>query len=147
MIELISKHTRREFREWLVSWTLRTIGELFEDEEIQHHPIPSEKLPSGQRRGLVEEYYASINWSNPADVRKILNAYEHILRSILPEFEDGKKRLIESIERDGYKVEGNRIIAKALGENLAGVISATERIDQSHLTAYIPIFRYPPKGV
>ena len=30
---------------------------------------------SGQRRGLVESYYANIDFSSPADVRKLIAAY------------------------------------------------------------------------
>lgn len=105
--ELISKKTRYEFQEWLVDWTLRTISNLFDSHNIKYVAIPEENLPSGQRRSLVQCYYASVNWSDPKDVRRVLDAYEDILIELLPESE-GKQRLVRHLEKDGYLYENGK---------------------------------------
>lgn len=138
---LISKRTRREFREWLVSWTLREISDLFDDEGIIHVSLPDEELPSGMRRSLVEEYYAGVDWANPTDVRRVLNAYEHILRSIGADSQEGKTILVKCLERDGFQVEDDRILARALKENLEAVIRATNIVSIQHLESYLERIR------
>jgi hypothetical protein len=100
--ELISKQTRRAFREWLVGWVLGKIEDLFDNHDVQHINLPPEQLPSGARRALVERYYASINWSNPADIRKILDVYEAILLDIPPEDHEKKDAFVTLLQRDGY---------------------------------------------
>src|SRR4051812_31304239 len=78
-MDLISKHTRNAFREHLVGWTLATIRDLFDCEDIVCGAIDSARPISGERRSLVEEYYASIDWSSVDDTRKVLRVFEHIL--------------------------------------------------------------------
>jgi hypothetical protein len=134
--ELISRGTRREFQEWLVAWTLRTIDELFENHNVKCLPLPDEQLPNGQRRALVERYYASVDWSNPQDIRRILSAYEDILIVIPAQDEEGKQKLIRYLERDGYKYENGRIISQALDVALIDSIPSTG-LDAEHLHVYI----------
>jgi hypothetical protein len=100
--ELISRRTRREFQKWLVGWTLRTISDLFDNHEVKFISLPEDQLPGGQRRSLVECYYASIDWSNPQDVRRILNVYEDILIEIPATEEEGRQKLTRYLEKDGY---------------------------------------------
>ena len=105
--ELISKKTRQEFREWLVGWVLRKIEDLFDNHEVKHINLPPEQLPSGARRSLVECYYASIDWTNPVDVRKILDVYEDILLDIPQADYEKKDAFITLLKRDGYTYEEN----------------------------------------
>jgi len=76
--DIISKKTRYEFREYLVSWTLRQIEIEFDAADIT---FDEEYIPqcSGQRRSLVEKYYHSIDWANWSDIRKVLTVYKNIL--------------------------------------------------------------------
>jgi hypothetical protein len=60
-MEQISKKTRSAFREHLVGWTSRTIGELFDGADVQRG-APRQQV-SGQRRQLVEEYFAGLDWT------------------------------------------------------------------------------------
>lgn len=133
--ELISKKTRYEFQEWLVSWTLRTIKDLFDRHNIEYVSIPEENLPSGQRRSLVQCYYASVNWTNPKDVRRVLDAYEDILVEFSSESEE-KQRLIRFLEKDGYLYENGRIVSQALDAALIDAIPASG-LDTDHLYIYI----------
>jgi hypothetical protein len=76
--DLISQRTRRAFREHLVAAsTLREIEALFEDEGI----ACSQEIPavSGERRTLIEQYYATVNWTSARDVGRVLQVYETIL--------------------------------------------------------------------
>jgi hypothetical protein len=76
--ELISKKTRYEFREFLVGWVLREIEGAFDAADIE---CKSDHTPgtSGSRRSLVEQYYASLDFTNQRDVAKLLRAYEYVL--------------------------------------------------------------------
>ena len=60
---LISPNVRREAREFLVGWTLREICDLFHDHgfsaDYGHEPATS-----GERRSLVEQFYATVDWCN-----------------------------------------------------------------------------------
>jgi WD40 repeat protein len=134
--ELISKSTRREFREWLVGWTLRTISDLFDNHNIRSISLPEDQLPSGQRRSIVECYYASIDWSNPQDVRRMLDAYEDILIGIHTTCEERKQKLIRYLERDGYTYDGRRIVSQALDTALVDTIP-TVGLDTEHLHIYV----------
>lgn len=67
--EIISKATRNAFREELTRFTLREIEGVFDTANL----VPNESfvpLSGGQRRTLVEKYYANIDFSKPEDVRK-----------------------------------------------------------------------------
>ena len=76
--DLLSKRTRLEFRDFLSSWTLRQIEKEFDSAEIARD---REFRPSvsGERRALVEQYYHSLDFSSPSDMRKLVAAYESIL--------------------------------------------------------------------
>jgi len=115
--ELISKKTRNEFREFLTGWTLMEIEMEF-DAAIVSCAIQYDPQMSGQRRSLVEQYYHSLDFTDPADVRKLLTAYENILitaarklpaqhNKALAECEIGG--LVECLKKDGYKYHDGRI--------------------------------------
>lgn len=134
--ELISKRTRLEFREWLVSWTLRTIEDLFEGHNIGHVPLPVEELPGGQRCSLVECYYASVDWTNADHVRRVLDAYEDILLEIPDECSQQKEKLIKYLERDGHAYVEGRITSDSLG-NVLAIELPPVMLDTAHLAIHI----------
>ncbi|MBD2059530.1 abortive infection family protein [Oculatella sp. FACHB-28] len=103
---------------------------------MKHVPLPVEQLPSGERRSLVECYYASVDWSNPQAVRRILNAYEDVLITIPAQHEEEKQKLIRYLKRDGYKYENGRIVSHALDAALVYAIPTTG-LDAEHLYVYI----------
>ena len=108
--------------------------------------MPDEKLPSGERRSLVEEYYASINWSDLSDVRKILNVYQDTLNDIDEELGDNtgidsylekaRTRLIKCLKRDGYEYVGGRIRPSGQAVILDSFDSSTKSYDEKHFSEY-----------
>lgn len=131
--ELISKKTRREFREYLVGCYLKQIEEIFDDHNVQCADVPINRFPSGARRSLVERYYASINWNNPLDVRKILNIYEEILLDLRDEPQIPFIRLLKI---DGYSFKNGKILRDFFQKDLIRIIRDTS-LNLSHLNMYI----------
>jgi hypothetical protein len=76
--ELISKKLRTEFCEHLVGWTLRTIRNEFDSADITCDENYQPGV-SGERRTLVLQYYHTLDCTKPADVKKLLVAFENIL--------------------------------------------------------------------
>lgn len=112
--ELIHKRTRTAFREHMVGYTLREISDLFESEGIVRSPM--EPNLSGQRRSLVEQYYATVDWSNPSHVNKVLRVYEAVLA---PYSEGDPEGLIAYLIRDGFTVDDRGRIRTSAATNLA----------------------------
>lgn len=106
--ELISKRTRTEFREFLVGWTLREISDEFEGEYIECRTDYDPGL-SGQRRSLVEQYYASLDFRSWADVQKLLRVYENILNTVSSRLPENVQRLNNFLQRDGYEYRDGAI--------------------------------------
>lgn len=117
--EFISKATRNEFREILVGFTLREIGMIFEAAQME--PRADYKPPvSGQRRSLIEQYYANIDFNSQKDVCKLLSAYEELIeqlqqvqsRVINPESMDATiETLLRRLERDGFTLQSGRFVS------------------------------------
>lgn len=117
--ELISKATRNEFREMLVGFTLREIGMIFE----AAHMVPRadyEPQVNGQRRSLIEQYYANIDFGSQKDVRKLLSAYEELIEQLQqlqsrvtnPESVDTPiETLLRRMERDGFTFQSGRFVS------------------------------------
>lgn len=76
--ELISPNVRREARERLVGWTLREIGDLFEDHGFAAD-LDYEPRTSGERRTYVEQFYVRIDWTSRRQVEQMLGVFESIL--------------------------------------------------------------------
>jgi hypothetical protein len=98
-----STRTRQLFREFLVGTVLRYIDDVFTGAGIKMGTVSPEQLPGGQRRSLVEEYYAGVDWSSSRDVNKVLRAYEHILFDAIEG--DEKQRLVKALRLDGFTVD------------------------------------------
>lgn len=73
-IDLISRRTRREFQEHLLGWALREIEALFGDDDIERDSSAAAGV-SRQRRGLVAEYYATVDWASWLDMQRVLRVY------------------------------------------------------------------------
>ena len=138
--ELISQKTRREFREWFVENShLREIEASFADADIARSPLTVEPTLGGERRALVEQYYASIDWTNHAHVRRVLDVYEVILDRV----EDGDRyqHMVRVLERDGYRHEQGRIVASAADWDLGQILKAGALFESSHLQDQIDRIR------
>jgi hypothetical protein len=135
MADIISRPTRRAFQESYVSYcVLREIETDFDDVGICRSELPPNKPISGARRSLVEEYYKSIDWTSPTDVRRILDVYEsHLLRLTSRGINDELAKLIKLLERDHIKYEDGKIIFSAPTEALDDIVDANLTIDVSQL--------------
>jgi hypothetical protein len=116
--ELISKKTRRELQEYFVGTTLRTIEQAFDDAGIQcdHSFQPSD---SGQRRCLVQQYYATVDFSNYDQVRRFLTVYSHALFDLEQNFENGyggdyakktHRTMVACLQIDGFEYKEGKIV-------------------------------------
>src|SRR6185295_17271049 len=108
--DLISKKRRSEFREYFVSTSLREIELEFDAADI---PLADDfKIPEGgQRRGLVQGYYASIDFTDWRDVNKALKVYGSVLAKLEDQVAntfnpDVAKKAFDTLkkwlERDGF---------------------------------------------
>jgi hypothetical protein len=145
-MDLISPGTRRIFQEHLVdSSVLREIQSYFDDQGIPLVPLPPEKLPGGQRRGLIEMYYAGVNWQSQTDVRKVLKIFEDIIRRVAPsEYEPTPSRTFQklntALQRDGYVFEGTRDdgrLVSRTGVDLTRIADASSLVDRATLRDHI----------
>jgi len=142
--ELISKATRNEFREVLVGFTLREIGMIFEAAHLEPR-VDYEPPVSGQRRSLIEQYYANIDFSSQKDVRKLLSAYEELIeqlqqaqsRVINPESADSTiETLLRRMERDGFTLQSGRFVSikpQSTFVEVAAPLALTEDSITEHL--------------
>lgn len=135
--ELISKATRTAFCEHLVSWTLRTITSLFDDAGVACDDAYQPKV-SGERRALVLQYYSTIDFSKPADIRKLLAAYESILNT-----ETEKIQRLEEYDSSGYELKNLKPAVEKLTKLLArdGYRYANERITSVSPTASLHLLK------
>lgn len=101
-MNLITTRTRRAFRETLVGEYLAAIEELFEDEGFRPGPPPGDSV-SGQRRRLVESYYAAVDWNSPEDTARMLRVMETAIHRMMTEGRDSEAEHIESLLKlDGF---------------------------------------------
>jgi hypothetical protein len=144
-MDLISKKTRSEFQEYLVSMTLREIARYFDNHDVPFAQLPPEKMPSGQRRGLVSNYYESINWTDSKHVKKILNVYADILQDISSKVDSGNQevynqshdKLVKLLNRDGYQYENGKISTTGQVADFDYLQNATDLLDKGHFQEYI----------
>ena len=152
--DILSKKTRREFREYMVSWPLRKIEEEFDSADV---PIDKAYDPptSGSRRSLVEKYYHGVDWTKWEDIRKILAVYEHIIGilendskvpdsldsgaidSILKQLSLNALRTFESLmkwlKQDGFEYVEGKLKAIGRGRQLEALSTITAKFDTPEL--------------
>jgi hypothetical protein len=100
--ELVSRATRRAFRELAVSIVLREIEEMWQDEGFA--PAEPSQSTGGERRSLFQGYLDGVDWSDPGQVARAVRVFEQTAKGI--EFIN-KRPAYDLIERDGYKVLKN----------------------------------------
>jgi len=144
--EIISKATRNEFRETLVGFTLHEINMIFEAAQLEPKIDYSPPLTvTGQRRRLVEQYYANIDFSSPKDVNLILSAFEELIeqlhhiksRMIDPEpVSRSIETLLKRLERDGVSFQSGHLFFSNPQSRLVEItapITMTETNISEHL--------------
>ena len=144
-MDLISKKTRSEFQEFLVSTTIREIERYFDNHDIQFTQLPAEKLPSGQRRSQVAQYYASVEWTNPKQVRQVLNVYSDILSDLTSTTASWSAdigqtwidKLTKVLLKDGYLFDNGKISIVGQVVSFDDLENATDLLDKGHFQEYI----------
>jgi len=111
---LICRAVLTELREYFVSQhVLRTITDAFEDQGIKTGREGAVQT-SGERRQLVEQYYAGIDLTSMTDSQKLLRVIEREIARCHPNREQVAQSPIDDVivalEQDGYRVEGYRIL-------------------------------------
>ncbi len=148
--DLVSKKTRIEFREFLVGFILHEIENEFDAADV-HCNLDHQPQLSGQRRTLVEQYYSTVDWTNWADVKKVIQAYEGILNKAIQATESigewdralaetRKKRiqeLINFLKRDGFQWVDGKIISGAGLPSLDDIKETASEFDAKHLAEQI----------
>jgi hypothetical protein len=137
--ELISRKTRLELREYFVSTSLSIIANEFDSADVPFSP-QYEPNVSGQRRGMVEQYYHAIDWTRWADVRKFLNVYENVLSELEDHAENDQewaakalKSLRRWIERDGFKYTNGKLDRTDSRPGLTHIADAAGALDLPEL--------------
>jgi Abortive infection C-terminus len=121
--DLISKSTRNAFREEMVDYTLAGIDTLFGNENFEASDAAFPNI-SGQRRTLIEQYYAAMDFQNPADMQRLARVYDDVIDNLIKvtsrrpgflpsthEIEVQRERLadlLKKMERDGFKRVNDR---------------------------------------
>lgn len=116
--EVIGKPTRRALQEYFVGTTLRAINAAFDDADIACN-LDFTPTESGERRGRVQQYYATLDFSDWDDVRKFVGVYEGALNSLEQSFVgfngDSLKRdhsvMVNLIRKDGFEYRNGRLIS------------------------------------
>ena len=113
-MDLISKATRNEFREVLVGFVLRDIEMFFDGAGLSRKEDFTPQV-DGQRRTMVEQYYAGIDFSSRIDIGKLLVAYGEIVLRLNrdPFAETAKDDLLRFMKRDGYTFDGESFVPLA----------------------------------
>lgn len=111
-MELIPPLLRSDFREFCVTYfILRQIDDIFTMAGIKRGKMSADRLISGQRRTLVEEYYASLNWHRQEDADKFLKVLGYALAQQFNS-DDPRQKLRNFCERDGFIVDDIHVYAK-----------------------------------
>jgi hypothetical protein len=138
--EIISIKARRDLQEYFVTTTLRTISNAFDDAGI-NCDSSFVSTDSGQRRILVQQYYASLDFTNWDDVRKFLMVYAEALAELQRQAEgmyaeEAKKnllRLTRSILREGFEFRDGRLVPAGSLSTAATLKEEAIRVDAPYL--------------
>lgn len=141
--DLISKTTRNEFREVLVGYTLREIEMIFDAGGLAPR-ADYQPTVGGQRRGLVEAYYAGLELSSLSDIKRLLPVYEEVIENLTQlaerhpndSFAATINGLLRRMEKDGFRYEGRRFVSEKLTPAVVHaplLVLLTEASIQEHL--------------
>ncbi len=107
-MEMISKALRHNFREFCSTVPLRLINDMFQSCDIQPGNLPQDMRVSGERRTLVEQYYASLDWTRKTDAQRFLHVISFALvQDYVPQ--SYKDNLRQMYSKAGFRVEGDTV--------------------------------------
>lgn len=140
--DIVSKATRNEFREFLVGYTLREIEMTFDAGGLT--PLKGyDPQVDGQRRSLVECYYANIDFTSVPAIKRLLAVYEEVIENLQqiadrnPEDQNvTMNALLRRMEKDGFRYENGRFVADAANAAIVHaptLVKLTEESIQEHV--------------
>lgn len=140
---LISAGTRVDFREALASHTLQEIRDIFAAGEFEPN-LEFRPPVSGQRRTLVEQYFANIDLANPQHMKKLLAVFEELIHRLgqAPDWDMAQSRQVtinnlqSRMEHDGFKFENGRFTSPKLARIAVStplLIALTEESISEHI--------------
>lgn len=123
--ELLPKSIRIAFRNLCSGVYLGAINDMFEMDGFAPDPDANPDV-SGQRRFLVEQYHAAIDWRDPSVARRVLRVYSRTLRDhgrgTDGEWWRDAQRLVRELEAHHFKVSTDGAITAPDG--LGGMVVA-----------------------
>ena len=122
---LISRKTLTEFRDRMTGWVLREIDGVFAAAGIRRAARADVDAKGGARRVQVELYYASLDLTRAADVKKLLKVFESVLASTRRDFTSA----LHSLKSDGYVYRDGRIRAASVAD--PAIHDELRRIEES----------------
>lgn len=116
-MDLVSPTLRTDFREFCVNhFVLRQIHDIFTMAGVKQGVLNTDRPITGQWCMLVEEYYASVDWSAGQDTDKFARDRLHN-GAVVSDSAD--KDLREICEREGFVVDGIDIYRKPDGTKIS----------------------------
>src|SRR5690606_38519784 len=91
----------------------------------------------GERRKLVDQHYATLDFTDPLDVKKLLSVIEQFLSDAYAILDDDEQAylhlamtlqippIIEQLRKDGYHYENGRITS---GDDISGLKHFNDKI-------------------
>lgn len=136
--DLVHRRTRNAFRDFCSDFgVVRQIERTVENEGLDAAQEDHDWYRDGQRRGTFDRHTDGIDWTNPGDVRKVLNAFEEIMRRGADEFAArSRAELARHLQRDGYAVDPSGRIRSSASAALAQV-PLEELRDPSAILEYL----------
>jgi hypothetical protein len=136
--DLISKTTRNEFREVLVGYTLREIDMTFDAGNFTARTDYDPQV-GGQRRSLVERYYAAIDFTSAADIKSLLAVYEEVIENLRQSGDRNPETQVEAtinsllrrMEREGFRQENGRFVAAGATATIVHAPSLVQLSEES----------------
>jgi hypothetical protein len=117
----------------MVGFVLREISMIFDSADLTPIYIDIDGV-SGQRRTLVEQYYANLNFELLSDVKKLARAYSEVVYKL----EESKSHiddrdvqktidsLIKCMEQDDFKYEAGNFVSHKLDQQILNTSSIVE---------------------
>lgn len=107
--ELVSRRTRRYFKDISVLLVVRTIDGIWNDEGFSPGAEDSFSLETSDRRRLYQRYLDAVDWTSAGDVRRALRVFWHTAYELPVEtvFSDDVETGFQMLERQGYSFDDN----------------------------------------
>jgi hypothetical protein len=107
--DIINKTTRHAFQEIMVGSTLGEINALFQNQDFASSQV---ELPhvNGQRRTLVAQYYAAIDFRNLSEIKRLVCVYDEIV--------DDLERAIQRSVAEGDQLSQYTTLSDSLADLL-----------------------------